>query len=79
MARHTKRDHNGHAPSDAQIRQRQLSWLIRITEGAEANFCAALGHNATKLSAEEFREVNKLRKELLALSRSFRTFERKCK
>jgi hypothetical protein len=52
---------------------------MRIAEGAEANFCAALGRNATKLSAEEFREVNRLRNELLILSRSLRDLERKCK
>lgn len=79
MARLTKRDRNGRVPSDAQVRHRQLSWLMRIAEGAEANLCAALGRNATKLSAEEFREVNRIRNELLILSRSLRDLERKCK
>jgi hypothetical protein len=70
--RRKRPDCNGRFPSDAQIRQRQLAWLMRIAEGAEANFCSALSCNATKLSAEEFREVNRLRQELLILSRSLR-------
>lgn len=72
MARHTKADRNGRIPSDAQRRQRQLAWMMRIAEGAEANFRSALAGNATKLTAEEFREINRLRNELLILSRTLR-------
>lgn len=79
MARRTKPDRNGHIPSAAQQRQRQLSWLMYVAEGAEANLCQALAGNATQLTAEEFREVNRLRNELLILSRSLRDAQRKCK
>lgn len=79
MARRTKPNRNGHTPSDAQQRQRQLSWLMYVSEGAERNLCSALASNATKLTAEEFREINRLRNELLILSRSLRDSQRKCK
>lgn len=77
MARRTKPGKP--AASDAQIRHRQLSWLMYVAEGAEQNFCAALARNATKLAPEEFREVNRLRNELLILSRTLRDLERKHK
>ena len=67
-----KLDRNGHSPTTLQTRQRQLAWFVRITEGAEANLCSALACNGTKLTAEEFREVNRLRQELLILSRQLR-------
>jgi hypothetical protein len=67
-----KPDRNGRHPTQLQTRQRQLAWVVRITEGAEANLCAALASNGTKLTAEEFREVNRLRQELLILSRQLR-------
>lgn len=67
-----KLDRNGHSPTPLQTRQRQLAWVVRITEGAEANLCSALARNGTKLTAEEFREVNRLRQELLILSRQLR-------
>lgn len=72
MSRKQRPDRNGHIPSLAQTRQRQLSWVTRITEGAEANLCHALATNGTKLTADEFREVNRLRQELLILSRQLR-------
>lgn len=73
MAIHqNKLDRNGHLPTPLQTRQRQLAWVVRITEGAEANLCSALAVNGTKLTAEEFREVNRLRQELLILSRQLR-------
>lgn len=73
MAIHqNKLDRNGHRPTPLQTRQRQLAWVVRITEGAEANLCSALASNGTKLTAEEFREVNRLRQELLILSRQLR-------
>lgn len=73
MATHrNKLDRNGHRPTPLQTRQRQLAWVVRITEGAEANLCSALAVNGTKLTAEEFREVNRLRQELLILSRQLR-------
>lgn len=73
MATHrNKLDRNGHCPTPLQTRQRQLAWVVRITEGAEANLCSALAVNGTKLTAEEFREVNRLRQELLILSRQLR-------
>ena len=67
-----KPDRDGHCPTPLQTRQRQLAWVVRITEGAEANLCSALARNGTKLTAEEFREVNRLRQELLILSRQLR-------
>ncbi len=67
------------AASEAQIRHRQLSWLMYIAAGAEQNFCAALARNATKLTPAEFLEVNRLRNELLILSRTLRDLERKSK
>lgn len=67
-----KLDRNGRKPTPLQTRQRQLAWVVRITEGAEANLCSALAVNGTKLTAEEFREVNRLRQELLILSRQLR-------
>ena len=67
------------AASDAQIRHRQLSWLMYVAEGAEQNLCSALARNATKLTPEEFREVNRLRNEMLILSRTLRDLERKHK
>lgn len=67
-----KLDRNGHRPTLLQTRQRQLAWVVRITEGAEANLRPALARNGTKLTAEEFREVNRLRQELLILSRQLR-------
>ena len=67
-----KFDRNGRQPTPLQTRQRQLAWVVRITEGAEANLCHALAVNSTKLAAEEFREVNRLRQELLILSRQLR-------
>lgn len=73
MATHrNKLDRNGHRPTQRQTRQRQLAWVVRLTEGAEANLCSALAVNGTKLTAEEFREVNRLRQELLILSRQLR-------
>ncbi len=73
MAIHrNKLDRKGHRPTPLQARQRQLAWVVRITEGAEANLCSALAVNGTKLTAEEFREVNRLRQELLILSRQLR-------
>ena len=73
MAIHrNKLDRNGQRPTPLQTRQRQLAWVVRITEGAEANLCSALAVNGTKLTAEEFREVNRLRQELLILSRQLR-------
>ena len=79
MARRTKRDRTGRIPSDAQLRHRQLSWMMYIAAGAEANLCHALAVNATKLTPEEFLEINRLRNGLLILSRSLRDLERKCK
>lgn len=67
-----KLDRNGHKPTPLQTRQRQLAWVVRITEGAERNLCSALASNGTKLTAEEFREVNRARQELLILSRQLR-------
>lgn len=73
MAIHqNKLDRKGHRPTPLQTRQRQLAWVVRITEGSEANLCSALAVNGTKLTAEEFREVNRLRQELLILSRQLR-------
>lgn len=73
MAIHrNKLDRNGRTPTPLQTRQRQLSWIVRITEGAERNLCSALASNGSKLTAEEFREVNRARQELLILSRQLR-------
>lgn len=65
-------DRNGRRPSPAQRRQRQLSRMVWIAEGAEANFCSMLTANADQLTGEEFREINRLRQELLILSRALR-------
>lgn len=58
-------------PTPAQARQRQLSWLLRISTGSAENLGHALGL-ATSLMNEEWREVNIVRKELLALERKIR-------
>jgi hypothetical protein len=58
-------------PSKAQKRQRQLSWLLRITSGMHANLATAL-RNSDSLTNEEFREVNIARKNLVALEAHLR-------
>lgn len=65
-------DRNGRRPSPAQRRQRQLARMVWIAEGAEANFCSMLSTNADQLTGSEFREINRLRQELLTLSRALR-------
>lgn len=45
---------------------------MRVAEGAEGNLRQALATNATHLTQDEFREVNRLRQELLLLSRVMR-------
>lgn len=46
--------------------------MVWIAEGAEANFSQMLGSNADQLRQDEFREINRLRQELLILSRALR-------
>lgn len=46
--------------------------MVFIAEGAEANFCSMLSSNADQLSPAEFSEINRLRQELLILSRALR-------
>ena len=58
-------------PTPAQARQRQLSWLLRISTGSAENLGRALGL-ATSLTNEEWREVNIVRKELIALEKKIR-------
>lgn len=69
---HVRCDRNGRRPSPAQRRQRQLTRMVWIAEGAEANFCSMLSTNADQLTEQEFREINRLRQELLILSRALR-------
>lgn len=59
-------------PSQAQRRQRQISWLVRITSGMHANLANALQHSDC-LTNVEYREVNVLRKDLETLEKLLRS------
>lgn len=46
-------------PSRAQLEQRQLSWLLRITRGAEANITRALTVNSNAISQYAYISANR--------------------
>lgn len=46
-------------PSRAQLEQRQLSWLLRITREAEANILSALTTNADSISQSAYINTNR--------------------
>jgi hypothetical protein len=46
-------------PSRAQLEQRQLSWLLRITRGAEANILSALTTNSNAISQYAYAHANR--------------------
>lgn len=45
-------------------RQRQLAWLLYITEGHAANLDSALSNNIAELSRGEISEIRAMRKEV---------------
>lgn len=57
MARRT--DKPRRKTSRAQQEQRELSWLLRITRGAEANILSALTTNATAISQPAYIAANR--------------------
>lgn len=60
-------------PTQAQIRQRELAWMLYIVKGLEANVAAARVRNFTTYTEEDDFVVENLREALDTAMESLRT------
>lgn len=59
-------------PSRAQLEQRQLSWLLRIVRGAEANILSSLTTNSDTISQYAYTHANRAAQALSAAAEALR-------